>query len=65
MLALPVALNAQKEIPLSSTIQKVTVFFQGAQLDHYRSVELQPGRQELVFQKLTDFVDPNTVQVKA
>ena len=65
MLALPVVLNAQKEIPLSSTIQKVTVFFQGAQLDHYRSVELQPGRQELVFQKLTDFVDPNTVQVKA
>ena len=65
MLALPVALNAQKEIPLSSTIQKVTVFFQGAQLDHYRSVELEPGRQELVFQKLTDFVDPNTVQVKA
>ncbi len=65
MLALPVALNAQKEIPLSSTIQKVTVFFQGAQLDHYRSVELQPGRQEVVFQKLTDFVDPNTVQVKA
>lgn len=65
LLALPVALNAQKEIPLSSTIQKVTVFFQGAQLDHYRSVELQPGRQEVVFQKLTDFVDPNTVQVKA
>jgi hypothetical protein len=65
MLALPVVLNAQKEIPLSSTIQKVTVFFQGAQLDHYRSVELQPGRQEVVFQKLTDFVDPNTVQVKA
>ncbi|MFN5634452.1 MAG: DUF4139 domain-containing protein [Flavobacteriia bacterium] len=65
MLALPVVLNAQKEIPLSSTIQKVTVFFQGAQMDHYRSVELQPGRQEVVFQKLTDFVDPNTVQVKA
>ncbi len=65
MLALPVALNAQKEIPLSSTIQKVTVFFQGAQMDHYRAVELQPGRQEVVFQKLTDFVDPNTVQVKA
>jgi hypothetical protein len=65
ILALPVVLNAQKEIPLSSTIQKVTVFFQGAQLDHYRSVELQPGRQEVVFQKLTDFVDPNTVQVKA
>lgn len=55
----------QKQLPLPSEIKKVTVFFQGAQVEHYRSTELKPGKQELVFEKLTDFVDPNSVQVKA
>lgn len=55
----------QKQIPLASEIKKVTVFFQGAQVEHYRSTELKAGKQELVFEKLTDFVDPNSVQVKA
>jgi hypothetical protein len=56
---------AQKEVGLTSEIKKVTVFFQGAQIEHYRSTELKAGKQEIVFQKLTDFVDPNSVQVKA
>ena len=56
---------AQKEVGLISDIKKVTVFFQGAQLEHYKSTELKVGKQEIVFQKLTDFIDPNSVQVKA
>ncbi len=56
---------AQKEVGLLSDIKKVTVFFQGAQLEHYKSTELKAGKQEIVFQKLTDFIDPNSVQVKA
>lgn len=56
---------AQKEVNLDSEIKKVTVFFSGAQIEHYKSSELKAGRQELVFTKLTDFVDPNSVQVKA
>lgn len=56
---------AQKEVGLISDIKKVTVFFQGAQLEHYKSTELKAGKQEIVFQKLTDFIDPNSVQVKA
>jgi hypothetical protein len=63
MLALPII--AQKEIPVSAPLQKATVFFTGAQLHHEYTVELKPGKQEIVFQKLTDFIDPNTVQVKA
>lgn len=58
-------LIAQKETALSSEINKVTVFFQGAQVEHFRASELKAGRQEIVFTKLTDFLDPNTVQVKA
>ncbi len=63
MLVLPII--AQKEIPVSAPLQKATVFFTGAQLHHEYTVELKPGKQEIVFQKLTDFIDPNTVQVKA
>ena len=64
-LLMSVAAFAQKETGLTSEIKKVTVFFQGAQIEHYRSADLKPGKQEIVFQKLTDFVDPNSVQVKA
>lgn len=64
-LLMSVSVLAQKETGLNSEIKKVTVFFQGAQIEHYRSAELKPGKQEIVFQKLTDFVDPNSVQVKA
>ncbi len=59
------AATAQKEVVLPSSIEKVTLFFQGAQIQHQKTSELRPGRQILVFEKLTDFMDPNSVQVKA
>ncbi len=55
----------QKEIKLASSIDKVTIFFQGAQVQHQKKTELKPGRQILVFEKLTDYMDPNSVQFKA
>ncbi len=55
----------QKETTLPSEIKKVTVFFQGAQIEHQKSTDLKPGKQEIIFEKLTDFLDPNSVQVKA
>ena len=55
----------EKEVPLSSELKKVTVFFLGAQIEHQANTQLKKGKQELVFTKLTDFLDPNTVQVKA
>ncbi len=64
-LVLSFSVFCQKETVVSSSIRKVTVFFQGAQIEHSKSIELKPGKQELVFEKLTDFLDPNSVQVKA
>ncbi|MFZ9587278.1 MAG: mucoidy inhibitor MuiA family protein [Crocinitomicaceae bacterium] len=57
--------TSQKEVNSLAAIKKVTVFFTGAQIQHEAKMELQAGRQDIVFQKLTDFLDPNTVQVKA
>ncbi|MFT5858622.1 MAG: hypothetical protein ACI865_000710 [Flavobacteriaceae bacterium] len=64
-LCLPFVLSAQKETSLPSKIDKVTVFFQGAQLSRSLKTTLKPGRQLVVFEKLTDFIDPNSVQIKA
>ena len=55
----------EKEVPLPSDLKKVTVFFLGAQVEHQANAQLKKGKQEVVFTKLTDFLDPNTVQVKA
>jgi len=55
----------EKEVPLTSDLKKVTVFFLGAQVEHQANTQLKKGKQEVVFTKLTDFLDPNTVQVKA
>jgi hypothetical protein len=57
--------QAQKEFPLTEPISDVTVFFTGAQLKHKYNVPLKPGKQTVVLQKLTDFLDPNTIQIKA
>lgn len=57
--------TAQKEVLASAEMKKVTVFFTGAQIQHEHKIELKSGKQEIIFQKLTDFIDPNTVQVKA
>jgi hypothetical protein len=55
----------QKEVAISSDLSKVTVFFLGAQVEHQANKSLSKGKQELVFTKLTDLLDANTVQVKA
>ena len=56
---------SQNEVSAIAEMKKVTVFFTGAQIQHEHKIELKAGKQELIFQKLTDFIDPNTVQVKA
>ncbi len=54
----------QKTTEANASIQKVTVFKAGAQVAHQKELTLQAGKQVVVFQKLTDFVDPNSIQLK-
>ena len=65
VLSLNASVFAQKEVELSSKLEKATVFFQGVQLEHSKSTSLKAGKQTLVFEKLTDFLDQNTIQMKA
>lgn len=50
--------------PLNSTIEKVTVFFNGAQVSRSASTPLSMGRSEIVFKGLTPNLDTRSVQVR-
>jgi hypothetical protein len=66
LLLLPgLVLAQQKEQKIGAPIHKVTVFFAGAQVEHSKQVNLSAGKQVVVFEKLTDFVDPNSIQLKS
>lgn len=65
LMVVPLGGLAQKEEKISAPIQKVTVFTSGAQIEHSKQVSLSAGKQVVVFEKLTDFVDPNSIQLKS
>ncbi|TSJ45830.1 mucoidy inhibitor MuiA family protein [Fluviicola chungangensis] len=55
---------SQKETKAEAPIRKVTVFKEGAQVEHAKELSLGTGKQFVVFQKLTDFLDPSSIQLK-
>lgn len=56
-------LSAQSK-PLNSKIEKVTVFFNGAQISRSASTPLSTGRSEIIFKGLTPNLDTRSVQVR-
>jgi hypothetical protein len=54
----------QQETKAEASIQKVTVFKEGAQVEHSKELSLSKGKQVVVFQKMTDFLDPSSIQLK-
>ena len=64
LLLLPVFGWSQKETKAEAAIQKVTVFKEGAQVEHSKELNLSLGKQVVVFQKMTDFLDPSSIQLK-
>ncbi|MGV3609756.1 MAG: DUF4140 domain-containing protein, partial [Fluviicola sp.] len=64
LLLLPVFGWTQKETKADAAIQKVTVFKEGAQVEHSKELNLGTGKQVVIFQKMTDFMDPSSIQLK-
>ena len=64
LLLLPVFGWSQKETKSDAPIQKVTVFKEGAQVEHSKELNLSSGKQLVIFQKLTDYLDPSSIQLK-
>lgn len=64
LLLLPAFGWSQKETKAEAAIQKVTVFKEGAQVEHAKELNLSAGKQIVIFQKLTDFLDPSSIQLK-
>jgi transcription termination factor NusB len=64
LLLLPIFGWSQKETKTEASIQKVTVFKEGAQIEHSKELSLSSGKQLVIFQKLTDFLDPSSIQLK-
>jgi hypothetical protein len=62
---LPLLAIAQDDKKINAPITQVTVFTSGAQIKHVKSVDLSSGKQVVVFEKLTDYVDPNSIQLKS
>ena len=57
-----------QEVPkkiISSSIQEVTVFLEGAQIKRHSVLSLPTGKSTLVLKKLSPHLDKNSVQVKA
>jgi hypothetical protein len=52
----------EKEI--STDVEKVTVFFENAQITRSKKVSVMPGKTVLKFKNLSPFIKPKSVQVK-
>ncbi len=59
------AFGQVKTQSVSSTIQQVTVFFNGAQVQRSANAPINSGRTELIFKGLTPNLDPRSLQVKS
>ena len=53
------------EKKISTTVNEVTVFLEGAQITRKKTIELKQGKTILKFSDLSPFIDAKSVQVKA
>ena len=51
--------------PVSSTVESVTVFLDGAQITRTAQVSLRPGDESYRLEKLSPYIDPQSIRVKA
>jgi hypothetical protein len=56
---------AQNNQPVSSKIEKVTVFLQGAQVERAAQQNLKPGKYNIVFDGISPRIEKQSIQLKA
>lgn len=59
------SLKAQDEIEVSSTIESVTVFLRGAQVNRTATVNLKKGKNVVYFRSLGEGINPQSIQASA
>ena len=59
------AQNTDIDARISTKPEQVTLFVNGAQITAKGNSNLKSGRQTVVFDKLSNFINANSVQVKA
>ncbi len=60
-IALGLAMNTTAQVPISSKIEKVTVFVSGAQITRTAPVELKAGTTQLVLSGLSPDINPQSI----
>ncbi|MFM8596826.1 MAG: DUF4140 domain-containing protein, partial [Flavobacteriales bacterium] len=59
------AVYANDKVTVKSTLSSVTVYTQGAQLQHKANYTIKPGVSELLIEGISAQINPSTIQVKA
>jgi hypothetical protein len=59
------AVYANDKVPVKSTLSAVTVYTQGAQLQHKANYTIKVGVSELLIEGISAQINPSTIQVKA
>lgn len=57
--------NAQKPIFATSKVNEVTLYLNGAELNHSLSVSLQKGTNEIVVKNISNQLDANSIRIKS
>jgi TonB-dependent SusC/RagA subfamily outer membrane receptor len=64
LIVFPIAISfGQLEKDISSTIKKVTVFSQGAQIQNEATITLQPGQMILKFTGLSPYINKESIRI--
>lgn len=64
LLAIFVSLQAQTEKEITSTIKKVTLYTQGAQIESSASLSLQQGASTIKVTKLSPYIRPESIRIE-
>lgn len=65
LLTIVSAVFAANEKPVKSTVHKVTVFLQGAQVYRAANINLSPGITNLVFENVSPYINAKSIQAAA